>query len=370
MCGSSMASRELLRQWLLKGALPAPRSEVEAGRIADCAREQGLHALLHSAVVAAGETWPELVCTRLRDEHRAACTRSVRQLTAAGRVVSLLAGNGIRTLPLKGAAVAETLYDSVADRPMDDVDLLVLDDWRRAARTLTAHDYAMGSRADHACEILDAASGTCIELHRSVTSCPGLFPLEAERVWDRRRRVVGQLRILPSVEDLLVHLGLHAAFQHGLVLPLGRYLDFRRLLERSSPDIDRLLEIATASRARAALAAALVVAERVVGAPVSEPLRAALAADLPRRLTRASTWSEPLDFVSPNEPAIIRARWELTRGRHLKLLWLTLSPRPFEPTSPVRRIAVMLARALRLARAALGAVLPSLRSRRSERLER
>ena len=90
----------------------------------------------------------------------------------------------------------------------------------------------------------------------------------------RRRRGVGaeppgrgQLPRRPATEDLLVHLALHAAFQHGLVLSLVQWLDFRRVLEREDVDPERLLASAAASRATVPLAAALLAAEAVVAAP-------------------------------------------------------------------------------------------------------
>src|SRR5207342_3313102 len=101
--------------------------------------------------------------------------------------------------------------------------------------------FAEVARGDHAWAFRDPSGHGIVELHRSVTSAPGLFPLDAFGLWQRRRAGRGQLRAWPSAEDLLLQLALHAAFQHGLVLSLVQWLDFRLLLEREPLDVARVL---------------------------------------------------------------------------------------------------------------------------------
>src|SRR4029450_5847578 len=97
--------------------------------------------------------------------------------------------------------------------------------------------FSVLARADHAWAFLDPLSGSVLELHHSVTSCPGLFPLDGPGLVARSREGSGQVRRLPAPEDLLVHLAMHASFQHGLVLSLVQWLHFRRLPGRGGPGI-------------------------------------------------------------------------------------------------------------------------------------
>jgi hypothetical protein len=123
---------------------------------------------------------------------------------------------------------------------------------------------------------------------------------------------------------------MHAAFQHGLVLSLVQYLDFRRLLEQTAIDVDRLLRIAADSRAEAPLALALGASEAVVAAPVPsglrDRLRERLAAPLAARLE--AIIADPLAVVAPVPARLFRVRWDLARGRRMDWLGRTLAPVP------------------------------------------
>jgi hypothetical protein len=275
----------------------------------------------------------------------------VRQLDTASRVQDLLGARGVRCLPLKGAALAERLYDSVAHRPMADVDLLVLDEWPLAVALLEKAGFAEQGQADHARAFLDPASGTVVELHRGVTSCARLFPLGIDAAWRRSRAGAGLVNRVPSSEDLLVHLSLHAAFQHGLALRLVQYLDFRRLLEREPPDPALLAQVAVGASAQGAVALALEAAHAVVGVPLGQKLQELTTDWLPSGLCRyvsSKLRVDPSAFFAPAEPALAWVRWQLAAGRRLALVRETLSPSLSSLSSPaglgVARRALGLAR--------------------------
>jgi hypothetical protein len=321
--------RALLGQWLVTGALPAVSDEALANVLVEVAREQGLAGLLHETVGEQLVCWPDAARMALRRADQEDFTFGVRQLDTASRVQDLLAARGVRCLPLKGAALAERLYDSVAHRPMADVDLLVLDEWTRAVTLVQEAGFAEQGRADHARAFLDPASGTVVELHRGVTSCARLFPLDLDATWRRSRQGVGLMKQVASSEDLLLHLSLHAAFQHGLVLRLVQFLDFRRLLEREPPDPTLLTQVVTAARAEGAVAVALEAAQRVVGAPLGPALRKLVTAWLPSSLRRyidTRLRLDPSGLLAPAEPALARIRWQLAAGRRTALIRETLSP--------------------------------------------
>ena len=168
------------------------------------------------------------------------------------------------------------------------------------------------------------------------------------------------MKQVPSSEDLLVHLSLHAAFQHGLALRLVQFLDFRRLLEREPPDPTRLAEVVTAARAEGAVAVALDAAQRVIGAPLGPALRELVTAWLPsglRRYVDTRLRLDPSELLAPAEPALARIRWQLAAGRRTALIRETLSPSLSSFPRPAGLGAV--ARAHRLARRW---ALPTLRS--------
>jgi len=199
-------------------------------------------------------------------------------------------------------------------------------------------------RADHAWTFREK-DGVALELHHSVTSCPGLYPVDAGGLWERSRAGSGQVPRCPGAEDLLVQLALHAAFQHALMLSLGQYLDFKRLLAAPSFDPERFERVAEQARAGPAVAASFAVADALVGLDLSPGLRSWVEARRPRALERwlASGLRDPLVFVLPGPHPLVRVRWGLLRGRRLRLLACTLAPRQpgARPTLVLQALQVM-----------------------------
>jgi hypothetical protein len=324
---ASSSARAWLREWLARGPLPPVPSGTSLAALVAAAREQRLVGLLHASVSAqGGAEWTAALRESLAGEQRSLLVRTVQQLDLLARVDALLAARGLRVLPLKGAALVESLYASPAERPMADVDALALDDWGSSVRTLEEAGFTCAERADHAWSFVDPETGTLLELHHSVTSCPGLFRLDPGALWAGQRKGAGQVARIPSAEDLLVQLAQHALFQHAGVLSLVQWLDFRRILERDPPDRERLAQIARHDGATACLTAALCAAEAVVGAPHAaglgeEPL-------LPRGLRRwlDDVRRDPFLAVLPTPPALVRVRWAVAAGRRWVLVRGTLRP--------------------------------------------
>ena len=235
--------RALLREWLVSGVTPLPAGAAGSGELLAEARRQGLVGLLASEP-AFLDGQPREAREAWREDARRLLVRGVVQLDLAGRVLRRLEAAGLRALPLKGAAVAESLYDSVGERPMSDLDVLALDDAQPAERLLAEEGLSVAERADHAVALRHAKTGAVVELHRSVTSCPGLYPVEPKGLFARRLPGGGAVPFVPSPPDLLVSLALHAAFQNGLGLSLVQFLDFRRVFERLAVDEGRVLEAA------------------------------------------------------------------------------------------------------------------------------
>lgn len=355
--------RALLREWLVSGVTPLPAGAAEARELLAEAGRQGLVGLLASERLFL-DRQPDEVREAWREGARRLFVRGVVQLDLCGRVLRRLEGAGLRALPLKGAAVAERLYDSVGERPMADLDVLALDDPLRAERLLAEEDLKVAERADHAVALRHAKTGAIVELHRSVTSCPGLFPLDASGLFARRDRCGGAVAVVPSPPDLLVSLALHAAFQNGFGLTLVQFLDLRRVFERLPVDEGRVLEATSAARAEGAVLVALAAARTVVGAAPPAGLMAALEARAPfpaRRLARAVETGDPLRLVAPQRPSLARTRWALAGGRRLELLRRTVFPQAW-PGEPRRggpsTLAHGLSRAGRLLTRELARVLP------------
>jgi hypothetical protein len=344
-------ARLALRTWLITGDLPEPADAERRRTLLSAAAEQGLTALLADAI-AMRDDWPTGAREPLRQAARLGLVRTVRQLDLAGRVHLLLLRHDLRSLPLKGAAVAEWLYDSPAHRAMGDVDLLALDAPEDALRLLQNEGFERVGTAEHAFTLRERGTGEILELHRSITTCPALFPLDLEALWQRRTARPAQLPCVPCAADLLVLLALHAAFQHGLVLTLSQWMDFRRLAERLAPSLSTLERLAPRPVARA-VALALLASKSAVAAPFGPELLAWARDALPRRLLALASPSSdsPLRLLTPARAPLARLRWAIASGHRGRLLRATLFPDvPEEGPGAHRALGVALKRCLRLVR--------------------
>ena len=99
---------ESVRAWLRTGETPRPTSPESAHALAEAARGQRVAGLLYTSGAAEGDAWPEPVRARLRELHHGHFAAGVEQLQTAACAVAVLEGAGLRALPLKGAAVADS----------------------------------------------------------------------------------------------------------------------------------------------------------------------------------------------------------------------------------------------------------------------
>jgi hypothetical protein len=339
-----------VREWLLRftraPADAAPPGPSEWPALLDEAERQGLLAALHEWAEEARA--PADVLDALVPRHRRLLARGVAQLDRAGQTIRGLQAAGLRALPLKGAAVSERLYGSPAHRPMGDVDVLVLDDFDAACRHLAAQGAEVLERADHAWTLRDAGTGLLVEVHRSVTSAPGFFPMDADGLWRTSRAVPGLVGRVPAAADLLVHLALHAAFQHGFVLTLVQWLDFRRLLETEDLDPAEAVRAAEDARAAGCVRAALRAARTVVGGPARPDVEEAM-----RPTPALETWLDtvlaaPVRLITPGGVPLRAARWRIAAGRRGALVLRTVLATPEAGRSPLVRPLAVARRAAQL----------------------
>lgn len=142
----------------------------------------------------------------------------------------------VSVIVLKGAALADTIYPSIASRPMNDIDLLVhRADRERARAALESAGFCApyGIRASHEMH-LRRGERPIVELHWDLASIVPLrlAALDNEALWQEARPfTIGSVQVHQlSIRDTLLHLCLHLS-GHGY------------LHDNSSQDIRRLLTV-------------------------------------------------------------------------------------------------------------------------------
>ncbi len=149
-----------------------------------------------------------------------------------------LGAAGIEVVLLKGAAIAHTAYVSFPQRPMSDIDLLVLPEQAGAARDLLLKSGWMRSpysRADEAYEghqhlppFADQSdSGGGLDLHTDLFFEGHPFRLSPSAIRARARQVMADQHVLlvPDLLHQLLHACIHFAYSH--VMAHGAWRTFR-----------------------------------------------------------------------------------------------------------------------------------------------
>lgn len=212
-----------------------------------------------------------------------------------GETTAALRREGIDGVLLKGAALGASVYSSLVDRPMIDVDVLVpRDRVEDALATLLATgwmwrpDRARDGDYDHLHHLpalLDARGmEVSLELHTSLLPPGQPFALTARDILagavDAPRSSLGGR--IPSAEHLLLHACIHFAWAHLMRKGAWRtFRDVRALLLHHDYDWHRFGALSDTSRARTCCYWTLRLARGIGGIDVPEAALAALRPPLP-----------------------------------------------------------------------------------------
>jgi hypothetical protein len=167
---------------------------------------------------------PGAVRSALERAYMASAARSLLLSSALRAAVDGLSDAGVPAMPLKGAALVETVYPDRAQREMLDLDILVPADRLRDGEAALAE---LGYRAlapaagtegasaqlaldqHHDQALVGAEQMVAVELHRHIAIPGEGRRFEIDGFWERARTVSDGKHLLPSAEDLLLHVCLH-----------------------------------------------------------------------------------------------------------------------------------------------------------------
>lgn len=252
---SSPATRDRLLQGL-RGEGPAGLSEAEWGEVLELARRHGVMPLLHRRLKDRyGDLGvPGPVQVQLRDMYRATGIRNTRLFAHLNGILMRFREEGIGVVALKGAHLAELVYEEVALRPMADVDLLLrASDLRRATQILRSLGYGSGvaeGQGEHGhqdpidgnlhLEAMRKPGGLLIELHYAIAIPERMRDSDVEGIWNRATpaRIGGAEAFVLSPEDLLLHLCVHASLHHGFEVSLLHLCDIPVVVDHFRDRLD------------------------------------------------------------------------------------------------------------------------------------
>lgn len=196
-----------------------------------------------------GAAVPTSVMARLRENALQNALRNLLLHRELSTVLKAYEHDGIPVIVLKGAYLAEVVYADRALRTMLDMDLLVrATDLPRAETRLLEMGYSRLEQPD--CEVNYAThhhsqpfvkpGGVKIELHRAIGHTTGAFNIAVDGLWERATPVaIGGVEALTlAPEDLLLHLCLHASFDHKFLFGLRPFCDLSAVIRHHRDHID------------------------------------------------------------------------------------------------------------------------------------
>jgi hypothetical protein len=281
-------------------------------------------------------TAPEDLHGRLENLRNLELAKAVVRLHHVDELGAVAVREGVDLYLLKGAAFATTLYRDPGLRPMSDIDVLVsrsrFETW---ARELERLGYSLVDASDHAYCYRRRATGVLVELHRELTSAADFLGLQTGAVLERSRPLdagsAARLRTL-SWEDHLLHLCLHASFQHGFRQPGLNAWDACAIVERTDFDREAFVESARERRLAPWVYGGLAMTAALWETPGLRSILSALAPSVPRSVLRKSRGLRAERLLAPDGNAVFGAPikrldwtgWNLTT---LSLLWAISRPR-------------------------------------------
>jgi putative nucleotidyltransferase-like protein len=240
---------------------------------------------------------PAAVRSAFERAYLANAARSLFIASATRKVIEALLAADVPAMLLKGAALVETVYPDPAQREMLDLDVLVPAGRLSAANEALA---PMGYRAvspgpspeqtsvqlevteHHDPALIGEDHLLAVELHHHVTIAGEGIRFDIDDFWQRARTSANGGHLLPSPEDLLLHVCLHftrnrlgGSYRHRHTGgALGQVCDIARVVEHEPLDWNALVSAARSYRLGARVFLALFAARElgvsVPDAPMTE----------------------------------------------------------------------------------------------------
>ncbi|MBP6717091.1 MAG: nucleotidyltransferase family protein [Acidobacteria bacterium] len=232
------------------GALDA-LGDSDWDQLVTIAAYQRVRPLLHERLLQSGR-WqrvPPPAWQRLVAACRDIAIRKMHMHAELSALLSALGQHGVPAIVLKGAYLGPAVYENLALREMNDLDVMVPIDRLALAVDLAqargyagvrAFDVEADTRGNHHVTRLIKQPFTGLEFHWNITPPLTATTIDPALLWNAARPVrlgnVDALALSPT--DLLLHVCFHQSFLHQFEFGLRPSCDIARVIEKIGPTLD------------------------------------------------------------------------------------------------------------------------------------
>ncbi len=345
----------------LAGLAPAQWTE-----LIELAVEQTVPSLLYHRLKSHGyETLlPSAAQQTLQKKYYGIALRNMRLYQELGKITEAFNQQAIASVVLKGAHLAATVYETIALRTMGDIDIMMHQaDLPAAIQQIQALGYrpiepllAIEDYLDyrhHLPPFVHPNAVATVEIHWTITSSIRTYTISMDKLWLHRIPItvanVATHGFCP--EHLLLHVCMHATYQHQLRQGVRFLCDIAEIVQRygNALDWDAITQQAIAWKWQRGLFLALYATQKLLGAPIPASVlhslnpTARVVADIPTLqamlfpIDRTLTSDSSPNFLSLYTAPQLSARLRLIQQRLFlprKLLAVIYNVAPQSPWLP------------------------------------
>ena len=219
-------------------------SHEEWRQLLELAWQNGLEPLLYSRlkVLLSDNTIAPEITKQLRHTYIENSARNTLFYHELSNILEALNKVNIPVILLKGAYLAEKIYEDIALRPMLDIDLLLRKkDLAKGNEVLITLGYSQvkqidieieSARRHHISRLIKGCLP--IELHWHIFPPRFPFNVDIDQIWERavKQKTADKKLLVLSPEDLLLHLCVHASFHHVFESGLKSLYDIKMVIEK------------------------------------------------------------------------------------------------------------------------------------------
>lgn len=229
--------------------------------VSEASRHRIAPLMYHKIKLAQTEPmFPTNVLQKLREKYLANAYRNTVLFHQLSELVALLNKKNIPVILLKGAHLAEFVYKDIALRPMSDLDILVkeehlsevvqiafsagyqffYDKQKTKEKSNESYSYDILRYYKHFQPLIHPETKCLLEIHCFITEVGSPFQIPVSELWeDARPQILNDNRLsLLAPEDLIIHLCLHAAYDHLFDFGLGALYDISQIIDHYGESIN------------------------------------------------------------------------------------------------------------------------------------